>query len=222
MLSADPRHPDPPLARLRRVVHGVRRAVLARRRLLAALLTAVAVTAGLHAASAPAPPTVAVTVAAHDLPGGVVVGPDDLTTARFAPGSVPDDLVEQPVGRLLAAPVTRGEPVSSVRLVGPSLSTSAPAGVQAMPVRLPDPAMAALLRVGDRVDLVATDPAEGGSHVVALDVTVLAVPELSAEGWGAAANGLGGRVVVLGVDGAAVPTISEAATRSLLTYAWSP
>ncbi len=221
MLSADPRHPDPPLTRLRRAAHGVRRSVLARRRLLAALLTAVAVTAGLRAASAPAPATVPVTVAAHDLPGGVVVGADDVTTSRFAPGSVPDDLVEQPVGRLLAAPLTRGEPVSSARLVGPSLSASAPSGVQAMPVRLPDPATAALLQVGDLVDLVSTDPAEGGSRVLAHRVAVLALPEHSVGSLGAAATGLGGQVVVLGVDVAAVPSISDAAARTLLSYVWS-
>src|SRR6478736_2063202 len=46
----------------------VRRAVLARRRLLAAALTAVAVAAGVHAVAAPPPAKVSVLVAARDLP----------------------------------------------------------------------------------------------------------------------------------------------------------
>lgn len=220
MLSADPRHPDPPLTRLRRAALGVRRSLLARRRPLAALLGAVAVLAGLQAATQPPPPGVAVQVAAHDLPGGAVVAADDLATVDFAPGSVPDDLAPTPVGEVLASPLTRGEPVSRARLVGAGLGEHAGAGVVALPVRLPDPEAAALLAVGDRIDLVATDPAEGGSRVVALGVRVLALPEPSAAP-GSAATGLGGRVVVLGVDPAGVPTISEAATRSFLSYAWS-
>ncbi len=220
MLSADPRHPDPPLTRLRRAAHDVRRAVLARRRPLAALLSAVAVLAGLQATTAPPPATVPVLVAARDLPGGSVLEGDDLAAVEFAPASVPDDLVESPVGEVLAAPVTRGEPVTRPRLVGPALSASAPAGVVALPVRLPDPEAAALLRVGDHVDLVATDPAEGGAAVVAHDVAVLALPEPSATA-GVGATGLGGRVVVLGVDAASVPSISDAAARSFLSYAWS-
>lgn len=220
MLSADPRHPDPPLTRLRRAAHGVRRSLLARRRPLAALLSAVAVLAGLQAATQPPPVTVPVLVAAHDLPGGAVLAPDDLVTVGFSPASVPDDLAEAPLGEVLAAPLARGEVVSHARLVGPSLSASAPAGVVALPVRLPDPEAAALLRVGDRIDLVATDPAEGGSRVVALDVAVLALP-VPGETSTSAATGLGGRVVVLGVDAASVPSLSEAAARSFLSYAWS-
>src|SRR5690606_31667389 len=45
-----------------------------------------------------------------------------------------------------------------------------------LPVRLPDAGMAALLRPGDVVDLLATDPGTGQAQVVATDVTVLAVP----------------------------------------------
>ena len=175
---------------------------------------------GLQAATEPPPPGVAVQVAAHDLPGGAAIGADDLTTVDFAPGSVPDDLAPAPVGEVLASPLTRGEPVSRARLVGAGLGEHAGPGVVALPVRLPDPEAAALLAVGDRIDLVATDPAEGGSGVVALGVTVLALPQPSAAP-GSVATGLGGRVVVLGVDPATVPTLSEAAARSFLSYAWS-
>ncbi|GHJ59109.1 hypothetical protein NOK12_16270 [Nocardioides sp. OK12] len=220
MLSADPRHPDPPLTRLRRAAHGVRRSLLARRRPLAALLSAVAVLAGLHVTTQPPPATVPVLVAARDLPGGAVLGPGDLVTVDFSPASVPEGLAEAPLGEVLAAPLARGEVVSRARLVGPGLAQSAPSGVAALPVRLPDPEAVALLRVGDRIDLVATDPAEGGSRVVALDVAVLALPPPDGAP-GSAASGLSGRVVVLGVPAPVVTTISEAAARSFLSYAWA-
>ena len=114
------------MRRLAALVRPVRRAVLARRRLLAALLTAVAVATGLHAATAPPPAEVRVLVAAHDLPSGAVLGPDDLRRVGFAPGSVPAGAVPDAAGRTLAAPLRAGEPVTDVRLVGPSLTDGYP------------------------------------------------------------------------------------------------
>ena len=76
----------------------VRRAVLARRRLLAAVLTAVAVAAGLHAAAAPPAAEVDVAVAARDLPAGTVIEPGDLRTVGFAPGSVPSGTSDDAAG----------------------------------------------------------------------------------------------------------------------------
>src|SRR6476661_4128140 len=112
----------PPIRdRLARLTTPVRRGVLRRRRLLAALLAAVAVATGIHAVAAPPPARVAVRVAAHDLPSGALVAAADLVTVRFDPGSVPSGVVADPVGRLVAAPVRRGEPLTDVRLLGPPL-----------------------------------------------------------------------------------------------------
>ncbi len=105
-----------------------------------------------------------------------MLGPADLTTAEFAPGSVPDGSTTDPVGRTLAAPLRRGEPVTDVRLVGAAL-TSPDDDAVAVPVRLPDAAMVDLLTVGDRIDLIATDPEGSGASVVAADVPVLALPQ---------------------------------------------
>jgi Flp pilus assembly protein CpaB len=203
--------------RLARVRRRVRRAVLRRRRLLAALLTAVAVAAGLHAVAAPPPARVEVTVAAHDLPAGTVLDSDDLVEAAFAPGSVPDDLAEQAVGRTLASPLRRGEAVTSVRLVGPALTEGHP-GQVATPVRLPDPGMAALLSVGDRIDLVAADPQGGEAQVVARDVPVLALP---GDDGAASATGLPGRLVVVGTASADVTAVAAAAVRAVVTFTWA-
>ena len=202
--------------RLAAPVRAVRRAVLARRRLLAALLTAVAVATGIHAAAAPPPATVEVTVAAHDLAAGTVLGPGDLRTSRFAPGSVPAGASSDALGRTLAAPLRAGEPVTDVRVVGPALTAGYP-GLAAVPVRLPDAGMADLLRVGDVVDLVAADPQRGGASVVAAGVPVLAVPAAPAE---VGASGMPGRLVVVGAEPGDVPQIADASARTFLTVAF--
>jgi Flp pilus assembly protein CpaB len=208
--------PDRPLHRLTAVLRPVRRAVLARRRLLAAVLAAVAVASGLDAAAAPPPDEVGVPVAARDLPAGTVLGADDLRTAGFAPGSVPAGLEPDAAGRTLAAPLRAGEPVTDVRLVGPALTEGYP-GLAAVPVRLPDAAMADLLRVGDRVDLVSADPQGGGASVVATDVPVLAVPDAVPD---VGASGLTGRLVVVGARPSDVARIADASVRTFLTVAF--
>lgn len=205
------------LARLRSAARRVRRAVLRRRRLLAALCALVAVLAGLRATAAPPTTTVPVTVAAHDLGAGAVLRPDDLVTARFAPGTVPSGHIRDPVGRQLAAPLRRGQPVTDTALLGASLVRGRP-DLVALPVRLPDTAMAELLQVGDEVDVVAADPQGGPAVIVARDALVLALPPPPAD---AAADGLPGRLVVLGVAEADVTPVSSATVTHFLTIAWS-
>jgi Flp pilus assembly protein CpaB len=204
------------MRRLAALLRPVRRAVLARRRPLAALLTAVAVAAGLHAAAAPPPAEVPVTVAARDLPSGAVLTGADLRTVGFAPGSVPAGAVADAGGRTLAGPLRAGEPVTDVRLVGPALTEGYP-GLAAVPVRLPDAGVARLLAVGDRIDLVATDPEGAPAAVVAADVPVLALP---ADDGDPGVTGLGGRLVVLGVPPSDVPLVADASARTFLTVAF--
>jgi Flp pilus assembly protein CpaB len=203
--------------RLARLFRRVRRAVLARRRLLAAVLAGVAVAAGVQAATAPPPPSVGVLTAARDLPAGAVLGSDDLVTVDFAPGSVPSGATRDAVGRTLAAPVRRGEPVTDVRLLGPALTAGDPE-LTAVPVRLPDAAMVTLLEVGDRIDLIATDPQGSGASVVATGVPVLALPPGSAETDG---SGQPGGLVVVGVAPTEVTGLADAGVRLFLTYAFS-
>ncbi|MFC7496430.1 MULTISPECIES: SAF domain-containing protein [unclassified Nocardioides] len=203
--------------RLAAVRRTLRRTLLARRRLLAAVLTGVAVAAGLHATAAEPPTRVAVLVAARDLPAGTVLARDDVRRAEFAPGSVPDGVADSPAGRTLAAPLRAGEPVTDVRLVGPALTDGYP-GLVAVPVRLPDAGMAGLLRVGDRVDLVSADPQGGSAEVVADAVPVLALPDTPAE---VGATGLTGRLVVVGAEPGDVAGIADASVRTFLTIAFA-
>ena len=194
----------------------VRRLVLRRRRVLAAALTAVAVGGVLHTVAPPAPATTTVTVAARDLPAGTALTAADLTTTHLPPDAVPDGLAAAATGRTLAAPLTRGEPITEPRLVGAGLVGADPA-TTALAVRVSDPGQVALLTVGDRIDLLATDPREASTTLLGSDVTVLAVPPATPDTSG---GSLTGRLVVLAVPASDVEDVTAASVTSFVTYAW--
>jgi len=206
-----------PLARIDAARRRVRRTVLRRRRLLAALLAGVGVLAVVRSVSPPPPPTVPVVVAAHDLAAGSTVGADDLGTVEFRPGSQPDGLVSDPSGRLVTSAVRRGEPFTDARLLGPA-STAGHPELVATPVRLPDAATAALLHVGDTVDVLAADPQGGPTVQVADDALVLAVPAVADA---AVADALPGRVVVLGLTATEVRAVSGASVTHFLSVSFA-
>lgn len=196
----------------------VRRAVLRRRRVLAVLCTLGAVAAGLRATAPPAPATVDILVAAHDLPAGAVLTADDLGVRQWPPDAAPDGALDDAgrlSGAILAAPLRAGEPVTDVRLVGAGLADAAE-GTVAVPVRLSDAAQAGLLTVGDEIDLLATDPETRTTETVAAGAVVLAVPDLEA----GTTDALTGRLVVLGISAPGVAEVTGAAVTSFVTYAW--
>jgi Flp pilus assembly protein CpaB len=197
--------------RLRRI----RRAVLARRRLLAALCAALSVLATVRANAAPPPPRTSVLTAAHDLAAGVVVRPADLRRVPFDPGSVPRGMVDAAtaVGRTTAAPIRAGEPMTDVRLVTGSVLAGYP-GLVAVPVLIGDPAAVRLLRVGDHVDLVAADPqGDSPAEIVAPDAPVLAIPRPADDSPGLA----NGAPLVLGIPATAVRQVAQASVSSFLS-----
>ncbi|MBA3780749.1 MAG: pilus assembly protein CpaB [Nocardioides sp.] len=203
--------------RARRLRRLYRRRVLAHRRLLAFGCAAAAVLVGLQATRPPAPPSDVVLVAARDLPSGTVLGAADLTEVKYAAGTAPTSLDPRPLGRTLAAPLRRGEPVTDLRLVSPALTEGYP-GLVAYPVRIPDAGVVALLRVGDRIDVLGSDPETGGAEVVLTDAPVLALP--SGE-EATATEGLPGRLVVLGVPESRVTGVGAAAVTQFLTVVLS-
>lgn len=203
----------PARRRLRAVRHQLRR----RRRLIAATLTAVAALAALRTLAPPPAETAEVLVAARDLPSGALLADDDLVAREWPTDLVPADASAVAAGRVLAAPLGRGEVVTDVRLVGPGLALAHP-GETIVPVRLPDAGMAALLRAGDVVDLMATDPGTGDAALVARDVTVLATPTGVPEG---PAGGKGGALVVVGASADEAVTLAGAALTQFLTVSWN-
>lgn len=200
--------------RLRRLRRRVRAVVLGRRRLLAALCLGVAVALAVQARTAPPPPTVAVPVAARDLPAGARIAAGDVRLVAFRPGSAPAGLVpaRRAVGATTAGPVRAGEPLTDVRLLGPGLLAAHP-GTVALPVSLADTAVLRLLRPGDRVDVLAADPQRRRDAVtVASDAPVLLVPprpEASAPG--------GGGLVLVAVDEATARRVAGHAVASYLS-----
>jgi Flp pilus assembly protein CpaB len=156
-----------------------------RRRLLVAVLTGLAVVCTITALRPKPAPTTRVWVAARDLAGGAPLGATDMTIARLPVASVPSGALpatSSVVGRMLAAPMRRGEPLTDVRLLSPSLLA---AGGQsrdvAVPVRVDDgPAALALVHAGDLVDVIAATDGSAGvagpASTVVHDVRVLATP----------------------------------------------
>jgi Flp pilus assembly protein CpaB len=193
-----------------------RRAVLARRRPLAAVCAAVAVLATLRANDPPPPPPrTTVLTAAHDLPSGVVLRGVDVTLTPFDRRSVPAGVVgpRMAVGRTTAAPLRRGAPVTDVDLVAPSLLNGYP-GLVGVPVRVGDAGAARLLRVGDRIDLLAADPrGETGAEVVGRNLPVLAIPRTPPEAPGLTA----GALVVLGVPDGDARAVAQASVSAVLS-----
>lgn len=145
----------------------------------------------------PAPaPTLSVAVAAHDLaPGGALTAADvrvvAMPTALVPSGSHPraDDVVGHSL--VVRAPV--GLPIVDGLLAGDRLGSAGPPGTVVAPVRLADPAVAALLRPGDRIDLLGSASTADGEPVarqLARRALVLADPGPATEVTGGAAGGL--------------------------------
>lgn len=153
-------------------------AALARRVTAAVLgLTALVLALRPGPPAAAAPEAFPVVVAARSLEAGRALGAEDLALARYPPRTAPAGVVGEPdllLGRLLAGPVRAGEPLTDARLVGPGLTALLPAGEVAAPVRPADLAVAALVRTGDRVDVLATAPGATEAETLASGVRVVA------------------------------------------------
>jgi pilus assembly protein CpaB len=190
-----------------------------RRRLAAAALLAVAVLTGLRALTPTPPPTVTVWAAAHDLTGGRPLALSDLARLALPLAAVPAGALRAGapvVGRLLAAPVRRGEPLTDVRLLSPSLLATLPQpGLVAVPIRVADgSAAAAVVKAGDLVDVLETaDPTVGGPRIpttVATRVQVLSVP-----GLGDGTDGAG--LVVLAASPSQAAALAQASAGARLS-----
>jgi len=161
----------------------------------------------------PAPaPTVPVTVAAHDLTPGDALMATDVRLVAMPTALVPSGAhlrTDDVVGHSLVVGAPAGLPIVDGLLAGDRLATAGPPGTVVAPVRLSDPAVAALLRPGDRVDLlgaVGTADGEPIARPLARRALVLADPGrlTGAGGRSGGADGVvGGSLVDGGTDPAA-------------------
>lgn len=212
---------SPPFSAVTRPVGRAWRRVLLHRRPLSALAAGLAVLLALHAAAAPPPRTVPVWTAARDLAAGTVIAGEDLERTGFAPGSVPDDVVTDPrhvLGRALASPLARGEPLTGRRLLAPGLMAGY-AGRTAVPLRITDGDVVALLRVGDRVSLVVADPdGRQPPHDLVDDVPLVAIPPQREASTPGASSG---RLVVVAVPPDRAAEVAAGATAGILIPVWN-
>ncbi len=136
-----------------------------------------------------------VTVARRDLVAGHVVSADDVTLRGIPSSAIPDGALRQvslAVGATLTSDVRRGEVLTDAR-VAVGFSAGLAPGEVATPVRLADGGVAAVLSVGESVDLVATDR-DGTSHAVVSGARVIAIPA-----QGGSMDPLSGVLIVLAV-----------------------
>jgi Flp pilus assembly protein CpaB len=164
------------------------------------------------------PPDVPSLQAARDLPAGEVLDVDDVVVARVPDGSAPATGFTRPaqaVGQRLSTAVQAGEPLTPTRLVGPGLLLGQRPGTVALPLRLADPAAAALLRPGDRIDVVAAVPGAGTSQVVGAGLVVLDAPTAGACVVGEALTDDAGLVVLAVTPPLATRLVAAAADAPL-------
>ncbi|WP_344629161.1 RcpC/CpaB family pilus assembly protein [Streptomyces glaucosporus] len=144
----------------------------------------------------------------------------------WGPPGEPDGSRTSPAARSASgrAPAPASPPASPSPPIRPSPEGAGAATVEA-PVRIPDAAVVRLLRPGDRVDVLATPPADehsadtpaGPARTVARSVRVAAVPGPGADPPGGAHDEEAGALVVLSVPRATAARLAAAAAHSRLT-----
>lgn len=210
---------------------GAARLVRRHRRLLAGVAAAGSIAALGMALQPPSPATRGVVVVAADLPAGRSLLSSDLAVAQVPAGVLPAGTSSDPstfIGQALAAPMARGEAMTSHRLTQLP-AWSVPPGTMPMPVRFADAGAASLLTAGHRVDvLAASGPGIDGAapfasaELVAQDVLVLAVITADQESAGILGGSNSGAdqtpMVVVAVDQGAALAIAGAQGRASLGY----
>ena len=193
------------------------------RQVAAVALLALAVVLALRPPAAPAgaarAPTVPVVVAATDVAAGVALTGEHLLVAQLPSILRPAGASADPgelTGRVLAAPVRRGEPVTDVRLVGAGVTALLPEGLVAAPVRLVDLAVAALVRSGDRIDVLATVGGSSAAEVVAEGALVVAAT------GGAGVDDAGAGLLLVAVTPEIASRLAAAAATATLTVTLPP
>lgn len=196
-------------SRWRALWRDLTRTVARHRRALAALAAGLAALTALSALRPAPPPTETVVVAARDLPSGTRLGSHDIGSVDLPVDAVPDGAYvpgQAPVGRLVAAPLRRGQPLTDTGVVGPGLAAGLPGGQVLTSVSVPA-ATALLVRPGDQVDVVAGGAGATSATVIAETATVVAVPR----GPTASQSGSQGQALLLAVNEDAALGVVQAA-----------
>lgn len=191
------------------------------RRVVAAVLAGLAALFALQALSPPPPVTLPVVVTTRAIPAGSTLGEGDVKVAQLPAGAAPADApreLRQVVGRQALTALPAGAVV--LREVTLDPTASLPKGQVLVPFRIADPAIAALVRVGDVVSVVAPD-SEGRTKVVAARVRVAALPRPPSQSgpFGDASSTQSG-VVVVQADSATGQELAAWASHPSLGITW--
>ncbi|MDT0303162.1 RcpC/CpaB family pilus assembly protein [Streptomonospora wellingtoniae] len=180
------------------------RALSRLRRPLGALCAALALTGAVLLLRPPPTPATEVLVAARRLDALAPLAPGDLAVRALSPAAVPEHALrprDDPLGRSLTGPVTRGEVLTRARIAGPPAGGYGP-GLVAAPVRpagtLPD----GLVRPGSRVDVLAAPGGDAALHrgeAPSARTVVEDRPVIAVEEPGAADAASAGPLLVLAV-----------------------
>jgi pilus assembly protein CpaB len=186
------------------------------RRLAAAVLVGLAAILSLSPHSGSAAEEMVV-MAARDLSPGTVIDPSQVTVRGLPAQLVPDGAARSlaaVAGRMLAAPIRRGEPLTDVRLTGSELTRAVSANPEAVsvPLRLADPGVATLLHPGATVDVVTIGQHQNEPVVLARGARVLAVLES-----GTRTGEREGRLVLIALDPGAATRVAATSISQNLT-----
>jgi pilus assembly protein CpaB len=209
------RRADPGWVPLRRNRPGLRR-------LLTAGLLAAATAAALHVVAPDPTPGRTVVVATRDVPAGAALQASDVAVTAHPAEQVPASAAHRladVVGRVVAAPLSAREVVTTTRLVGPNLLLGRTPDQVAAPVRIADAGAAALLRAGVRVDVLVAVEGADTARTVARGATVLARPVASGDGLGSlgTASDSGGGLVLLAVSDSDAAALAQSAAAGALS-----
>ncbi|MDQ1743001.1 MAG: hypothetical protein QOE23_1340, partial [Pseudonocardiales bacterium] len=131
------------------------------RRVAAALCLLLAVVSALGSAGSPAPPhRTPLVVTARPLAPGTLLAAADLATVDWPAQLVPTGAVRRladVLGHIVAAGMTRGEPLTEARLLDTGISAALTPGQVALTIGLAGGNQATILQAGALVDLYAAD-----------------------------------------------------------------
>lgn len=165
------------------------------------------------AAASPTPgPSVPVIVATKSVPAGQRLSAADLRVAHYPPELVPGGHASNPdqfLERVLAVGADAGQPLSEHHLVSARAVGPEPGRVIA-PVRVADGDIAGLVRVGDRVDVLASNSEGSKATTLARSARVAALPTRT-EGGPMSASSSSGPLILIEVDANTAATLAGSA-----------
>lgn len=197
-------------------LHSFTRTLRWHRRGLAALAAAIAVLAALTVLRPAPPPSRAVVVTAAAVPAGTALGAEhlrvvDLPVVALPQGAITD--LGQVLGGTVVAPLARGAVLTPEALT--DTGRTLPAGQVLVPFRLDDPAVVALIQVGDLVSVVGQGQ-RGEPVVLARRVRVAALPRPSPDSGPLGSAGDPGGLMLVQTDATIGAALAVAASAGAL------